>query len=631
MISISLMSGSSTGDYYTSLGAEDYYVNGGEPPGEWYGKGTPKLGLEGKVHASALRNLLLGFSANGSVKLVQNAGSANCQSGWDLTYNAPKSVSVYWAMSSPEVRQVIQSLQNRAVKASLDLLEKKYLFTRTGAQGRKRERVSLVAALFEHGTSRAQDPHLHTHALVLSRSPRALGKVGTLVSNLIYENKRELDREYCRELSRLLETELGLEIRRSRGNFAIESISQSVCSHFSKRRWQILQHAAEFGAYTPQVARIAALKTRPKKEIIPRGLFFERCETQGRAIGFGPEQARELLNRAKKIEEPKDSQSAGRLDENQRTTMREKREVAPTPVRQRPYPSKHRIQKKGEKAAIIRPAPTKQKQPPQESIETPPWPTDFSEAPVSRKSSATKIDPNNANRTATAREKDGPSTSLGASHPIDSDQGPPETPPWPEDFSAAPVPKTALPQKVGHQIGLPLAKRHRPNAPVPAPDALTPFEPVLARFRKLVTILPKVVTPPHKLQKFGQSLFRIPFTKYEVRLTQRQLLRNAPSWSPLRKLRSFAIVREFHPLPRRPKWVEFAGQRSIGPVTVNLERRLIAPRASRLSPLFGVRAKVLTVGLRPSLKSLADLRNAIARKHLPAFHKRPPPHRELGR
>ena len=74
-------------NYYTNLGKEDYYVNGGEAPGVWIGQGTSQLGLKGQVTGLQLKNLILGFSADGSRKLVQNAGKANRRGAFDLTWS----------------------------------------------------------------------------------------------------------------------------------------------------------------------------------------------------------------------------------------------------------------------------------------------------------------------------------------------------------------------------------------------------------------------------------------------------------------------------------------------------------------------------------------------------------------
>lgn len=94
MLSIKLI-GSSKQEvgYYADLG-EDYYVDGGEPPGTWWGTGAKELGLSGKVDAKTFRNILQGYSADGKKRLVQNAGKRERRAAFDLTFTVPKSVSI---------------------------------------------------------------------------------------------------------------------------------------------------------------------------------------------------------------------------------------------------------------------------------------------------------------------------------------------------------------------------------------------------------------------------------------------------------------------------------------------------------------------------------------------------------
>ena len=94
MLSIAALSGGQ-GNYYLKLARDDYYLKGGEPPGRWLGEGASALGLTGQVQRAEFKNLLRGYSRDGETPLIQNAGKPNHQSGWDLTFSVPKSVSVH--------------------------------------------------------------------------------------------------------------------------------------------------------------------------------------------------------------------------------------------------------------------------------------------------------------------------------------------------------------------------------------------------------------------------------------------------------------------------------------------------------------------------------------------------------
>jgi len=158
MLSIgSLRAGS--GHYYTQLAREDYYLEGGEPPGQWTGGAAQTLGFMGTVGKEALQAALQGFSLDGR-KLVQNAGKDSGprrrQAGLDLTFSADKSVSVLWALGGEETRHAIESAHERSVNVALRYLEQEAAWTRRGKGGEDFERCELLFSKFQHSTSREQ-------------------------------------------------------------------------------------------------------------------------------------------------------------------------------------------------------------------------------------------------------------------------------------------------------------------------------------------------------------------------------------------------------------------------------------------------------------------------------------------
>ena len=299
ILSISAMSGGGQGKYYIGLAREDYYTKGGEPPGLWIGGGSKQISLDGTVKPQQLRNLLLGFSPDGGLDLVRNAGDEKRQSGWDLTFSAPKSVSVIWALSSPDVRQQIQRAQFEAATTTLSFLEREAGIVRLGAGGREIEKARLIAAAFEHGTSRAQDPQLHTHVLLLNIGVRADGTTRALSSRPIYRMKMLAGRVYRESLALALERDLSVEIHRTNSSFSIAGVPDSVCRTFSKRREQILTALEERSLTSAIAAKIAALDTRPAKALIPREKLFAVWQEKGKELGFGTREVTELLSRAR--------------------------------------------------------------------------------------------------------------------------------------------------------------------------------------------------------------------------------------------------------------------------------------------------------------------------------------------
>lgn len=285
MLSIGAM-GAGQGNYYLDLAREDYYLEGGEPPGRWYGQGAEVLGLTGEVEKQALRNLFLGVSPDQNRPLIQNAGDVDHQPGWDLTFSAPKSVSALWAVADFETRQVIQEAHHKAVTEALRYLQEDAAYTRRGKGGTAREPVGLIIATFEHGTSRTMDPQLHTHALILNVAMRRDGTSGTIESKPLYDHKMTAGALYRVELAAHLEKRLGLECERVRSWFEVKGVPKGLTEEFSKRRAEIEEFLTERGLTSASASAYANLATREVKGVASRSELFPKWQEVGASHGF---------------------------------------------------------------------------------------------------------------------------------------------------------------------------------------------------------------------------------------------------------------------------------------------------------------------------------------------------------
>lgn len=283
--------------YYLTLASENYYQEGGEPLGQWFGKGAERLNLKDTVTKEVLAKLIAGRDPNGK-DLVQNAGDADRAAGWDLTFSAPKSVSALWSQLDDSSRKIIQQCQMDAVHTTLSYLEETSAFSRVGKEGRQLAKADFVFAIFEHGTSRANDPQLHSHCLALNVCLREDGSSGTIYSAPFYRDKMLLGACYRVQLAYLLEQRLGLRIRLSDKTFEILGVAKELVAAFSKRRQAIVEALRERGLSGAVAAATAALDTREKKQHQPRKLLFPIWQEIGKDLGFGPEQAQQLLHQA---------------------------------------------------------------------------------------------------------------------------------------------------------------------------------------------------------------------------------------------------------------------------------------------------------------------------------------------
>lgn len=291
MLSIGRM-GNGQGTYYVGLAREDYYLEGGEPPGLWHGQSAEKLGLSGEVDREQFLRLFQGFKVDGE-KLVQNAGNDKRQPGWDLTFSAPKTVSTVWACGDADLRHALQVAHLHAVKEALSYIEDEALFTRRGKNGVETEKIGMLSALFEHGTSRAQDPQLHTHALVLNIGMRADGTTGTILSKPFYRAKMQAGALYRAELANRL-VKMGFELKRDGTSFEIVGVPPALAETFSKRRREIEETLSEKGQEGAKASAVAALSTRTVKEHVSRDELFKIWQLTAKAHRFTSTQVQEL-------------------------------------------------------------------------------------------------------------------------------------------------------------------------------------------------------------------------------------------------------------------------------------------------------------------------------------------------
>jgi conjugative relaxase-like TrwC/TraI family protein len=147
-------------------GAEEYYTGAKEAPGEWHGDAAARLGLAGEVDADALA-AVLGHLHPVTGEPLSNGRSHPTLAGFDVTFSAPKSVSLLFALGPPEVSNEVRNAHDAAVRDALTVLEAEASVGRRGRGGAVTvQGDGFVAAAFRHRTSRAAEPQLHTHVVI---------------------------------------------------------------------------------------------------------------------------------------------------------------------------------------------------------------------------------------------------------------------------------------------------------------------------------------------------------------------------------------------------------------------------------------------------------------------------------
>jgi conjugative relaxase-like TrwC/TraI family protein len=276
-------------------GAEEYYVGGPEAAGEWLGHGAASLRLSGAVTGEALTTLLAGIDPSTGESLRRSGSVA----AFDVTFSAPKSVSVAFAIGDPFMQRAIREAHRAAVLDAFTYFERATSYTRRGEGGAISMRgEGLVAAAFEHRTSRAGDPQLHTHVLVANAIRGEDGRWSALDGRRLYAHARTAGFLYQASLRRHLTRELGVRWTGvEKGVAEIEGISERVRRAFSTRRAEIEAAMARAGSSGRDAAQVAALATRRAKDrsLTPDQLRSEWCD---RAARLGLLRARSLCGRA---------------------------------------------------------------------------------------------------------------------------------------------------------------------------------------------------------------------------------------------------------------------------------------------------------------------------------------------
>lgn len=267
------------------MGADSYYTRETEAPGRWEGRGAERLSLEGPVAKSDFEMALSGVDPKTGERLVQANGRAHA-AGWDMTFSAPKSVSVMWALSPENERRIIEAAHRKAVKTATTFLENEAAWARRGRGGAIREKTAgLLMAQFDHHTSRDLDPQLHTHAFIFNLAPRRDGSWGAIVSRELYKAQKQAGLAYRAELARELERD-GFAVERDGDNFRLKVIPKHVERAFSKRRESIEKAAVTYGYSSPKGMEKAALRTRKPKHSMQREALFQTWRDEVKTLGF---------------------------------------------------------------------------------------------------------------------------------------------------------------------------------------------------------------------------------------------------------------------------------------------------------------------------------------------------------
>jgi conjugative relaxase-like TrwC/TraI family protein len=308
-VRVTTLKGVEAGRYYTER-LPGYYLDGGEPPGRWWGNAAEGLGLSSQVDPEAFLAVMAGLDPMSGEVLGRRYGEGSVR-GYDATFSAPKSVSVLFALGDEHVREQVVEAHDSAVEGVLGWVED-HAHTRLRQQGHvvHVDTEGIMVGVFRQHTSRRLDPQLHTHAVIANKVRGPDGRWLALDARSIICDQRTLSALYHAANRAELTRRLGVEWETPEHGIAeIAGIPKDVLAEFSQRsndierrfkvkleRFRDRFHREPTVKERWKLEREAVLESRPAKPRSP-SLAELRQEWQQRVWGMGIDPQR-LVGRA---------------------------------------------------------------------------------------------------------------------------------------------------------------------------------------------------------------------------------------------------------------------------------------------------------------------------------------------
>lgn len=255
----------------------------------WFGVAAEELGLNGGVANKELSELLSGKFKDET--LVE--GVNGHRAGIDFTFCAPKGVSLLCFHYGD---REIERLHTQAVQDTLKYMQEnliEYRYTKNG-QTYKVKSDNMAAAAFTHSTSRDNDPHLHTHVVLLNITNTPNG-YRAISNESLYASQKLLTAIYHNYLAGYL-IDKGYAVEALNSGYRVVGVDDKAVQIFSKRSKAISEQAEELKEKHPalseaEIRDIANYETRKAKKKITDLELFNDWEKQfsGKDVYHAPE------------------------------------------------------------------------------------------------------------------------------------------------------------------------------------------------------------------------------------------------------------------------------------------------------------------------------------------------------
>ncbi len=295
----------------------DYYLSpDGEPtqaPGRWLSSRTTlsRLGIDSPVVDGKDFVALMEGQHPRTGRWLRAAGANSARGGGvDLTFSAPKSVSVVWALGSRSQRRDMAAAHAAAVQSALHYVTDNVATVRRRVGGQLLEETAreLLAAEYRHTVARgvlagdAPDPQLHSH-VVLTAAVRNDGRFVAVASRPLFRAAREVGAYYRLALAAELSSR-GYRVEPGTGRngryFELAGIPRELGEAFSARSIEVARAAERFRAKwgrEPERGELRRMKleNRAAKPVRTRGDLQRAWNETAERRGVSPAQLTRLL------------------------------------------------------------------------------------------------------------------------------------------------------------------------------------------------------------------------------------------------------------------------------------------------------------------------------------------------
>ncbi len=263
-----------------------------EAPGRWLGSGCRALCLDGEVRAADFQAVLAGRDPRHADAL--NPAQRRVRvAGLDLTFSAPKSVSVLFGIADAKTGSAVAEAHGRAVADAVSYLERVAFAARRTEAGRRYTIATsgALAAGFVHRFSRSLDPHLHTHVVVANIVEGVDGRWSALDARRVFAELTTAGALYQAELRAEIGMRLGLRFASPvRGLAELSGFDPEHLYAYSRRARDIAAYAQRNDLAGPHSMRNASDATRPPRDVTARFedlqvLWRERARSLGLHLG----------------------------------------------------------------------------------------------------------------------------------------------------------------------------------------------------------------------------------------------------------------------------------------------------------------------------------------------------------